>query len=110
MTYMSAGLCCFYSAAEPGHSHSVRASLTVLSAQRNHPHVAMAVRGCVTLLFILLSGMYDCVVAGFISDGVTLQKQILSLFLGGYRRPTGAREPVSISISVNSYLRQLEAR
>lgn len=51
-----------------------------LSAQRKHPPVAMAVRGCVTLLFILLSGTYDCVVACFISDGVALQKQILSLF------------------------------
>lgn len=48
-----------------------------LAAPRNDPPVAMAVRGCVTLLLFLLSGTYHYFVEYFISDGVTLQKQIL---------------------------------
>ncbi|XP_043113135.1 lysosome-associated membrane glycoprotein 2 isoform X2 [Puntigrus tetrazona] len=54
MTYMSAGLRLIAQLNRvtlgPGVTYR-------LSAQRNHPPVAMAVRGCVTLLFILISGI-----------------------------------------------------
>lgn len=77
-----------------------------LSALRNHPSVAMAVRGCVILLFILLSGTYDYVVECFISNGVTLQKQILKFIFGRFTQAHRSARAFSISISMNSYLRK----
>lgn len=71
-----------------------------LSAQRNHLPVAMAVRVCMTLLVILLSGTYDCVVERVISDGVTLQKQIFSLFLGDIAGPQERQSLLALALAL----------